>query len=434
MCGGVALVVLACLLNFSIFPAVNPISDTFKASIISTELRKSALEGAIVDRNGLAITQLATTSETMGAVTHDYAYSFLLGYNTTTYGARGLRDTFGTYLYETLDQDSRGATLQLSLDSRLQAFCYDEILAGEEGSVIVLDNKTGAVLAMTSASTVPYSLNELSDFLQESVAVDGSQLDRATQVLDPPGSVFKVITATAALEMPLAEASYVYNDTGAYAISDDVSIYNASHAVYGTLDLQQALSYSSNVYFSYLTESVGYEQMDVTAQSFLLGTDIVLDFATLHSNWTVDNTDPVAYVPCGFGQGSTLVSPTQMCMWMQAIANGGLLCLPHVVDSATSEEVCVYQGQVETLQIMSAETAETMKNLLYNVGEHYDLGDGIAAKTGTAELSDGTCHIYIAGFTDEISFIISKNHGTYGSTLRDPATQLVAFWENLNAI
>ena len=145
-----------------------------------------------------------------------------------------------------------------------------------------------------------------------------------------------------------------------------------------------------------------------TGRSFLLGEDISLDFATLHSNFDLKDYEDNIVATTAFGQGETLVTPLQMAMITQSIANDGEMLKPYLFKS-------VVNGKGKTTQ--DELTAEEIKEVMKEAGESYGLsevgeqGYSIAAKTGTAERGDGTNNAWLVTFApaDDPQYIIVAN-------------------------
>ncbi|MBR2067396.1 MAG: hypothetical protein IJ875_03950, partial [Solobacterium sp.] len=239
--------IILCLLFLTAFgntyliqPSINDDARIAKDLVLYNAVSTYATEGPIYDRNGNIISQNSTL-----AYPENYSYSWLLGYYSTSLGMEnvyGLRGNLKDYLYFLLDKDNVGAKVTLTTDSRIQNYAHESILQGIEGSVIVLDNKTGAILALASQSTVNYDGNDPMFILQSEI--EGSQFRRGTYENDPPGSTFKIITSIAALEKSrdeqLDESFFSFNDTGTYIPEgDQFEIRNYNNIAYGQIGLNE---------------------------------------------------------------------------------------------------------------------------------------------------------------------------------------------------
>ena len=172
-----------------------------KNTITYQTIEDFVVEGDIYDRDGALI--LGNASPGVSAYAENpknYSYAWLLGYYSVNGGIEntfGLRGNLKDYSLFHLDAENKGASITLTTDNRLQNTAY-ALLNGKEGSITVIDNHTGAILALSSQSTVAYDVNDMESLLNSDVP--GSQFRRGTYENDPPGSTFKVITAAAALK------------------------------------------------------------------------------------------------------------------------------------------------------------------------------------------------------------------------------------------
>lgn len=167
-----------------------------KNTITYEAISSYVIEGDIVDRNGNIVMGNASSGvSAVASVPENESYAYLLGYYTVDSGVEntyGLRGSLKDYSLFHLDADNKGATVQLTTDNGLQDYAY-ELLNGQEGSITVIDNDTGAILALASHSTITYDVNDMDSFLNSDV--EGAQYRRGTYENDPPGSTFKMITA-----------------------------------------------------------------------------------------------------------------------------------------------------------------------------------------------------------------------------------------------
>ena len=147
--------------------------------------------------------------------------------------------------------------------------------------------------------------------------------------------------------------------------------------------------------------------------------DISLDFATLHSNFDLKDYEDNIVATTAFGQGETLVTPLQMAMITQSIANDGEMLKPYLFKSVVNGKgKTTQEGKTEKLvKTMDVDTAEEIKEVMKEAGESYGLsevgeqGYSIAAKTGTAERGDGTNNAWLVTFApaDDPQYIIVAN-------------------------
>ncbi len=437
--------VLVCLLFVTFFSGkylVSPILSKDKRATKNTitydAIKNYVIEGDIIDRNSNIIMGNATSgTSSYASYPENESYAYLLGYYSVSSGKEntyGLRGNLKDYSLFHLDSNNKGATVQLTTVNSLQDLAYD-LLNGQEGSVTVIDNQTGAILALASHSTITYDVNDVNSLLLSDV--EGSHYRRGTYENDPPGSTFKIITAAAALEKQQDEGfddSYFnYYDTGTYLPEgSDWTITNYESIAYGEVNLETAMNKSINCYFANLGVQIGADQISKTAKSFKIGSDIEIPFlTTLHSSFDVDSSKADAVAQTAFGQGNTEITPVHLAMIAQAIANDGTMMSPYIVSNITDGKLPLYKYNPKKLsQALDASICDKLKTILHSTAEGYGLDEGtygmVYAKTGTAECANDRIHTYIVGFTENASFCISLNNSDHSYNLYPLAQQLVS--------
>ena len=440
-----------CLLLIAVFggkylvmPMVNKEYKATKNAVTMQAIEGYMAEGSYLDRNGSLIMGGAQPGESaQAAYPMNYSYAWLLGYYSVSSGAEnrfGLRGNLYDYTMFTLDEHDTGATVRLTTENGLQNFAYSSILAGGEGSVVVIDNDSGAILCLASQSTIDYDVNDMNTLLLSDV--EGSQFRRGTYENDPPGSTFKVITAAAALakaeEEDLDESFFDYYDSGTYvAEGSGFEIRNWADYAYGDINLETALNNSVNCYFANLGNLVGMERISQTADRFMIGHDIKIPFlCTISSVMDFGEGTPGDIAQVSFGQGNTEITPLHLALIAQAIANDGAMMSPYVVESVKLGRLPLYTHIRRKLSnCVTTSVDEKLKTIMHSTAVGYGLDEAnygmVYAKTGSAECPDGRIHTYIMGFTDEVSFCISANDSDISYSLYGAAQQLVAYLNSL---
>ena len=234
-------------MKYVIKPFYDPSSQATKNEITYDAIKNYVIEGDIVDGYGNLVSGNASSGvRATTSYPENYSYAWLLGYYSVASGKEnsfGLKGNLKDYSLFTLDSSNKGATTYLTTNTALQDYAYS-LLNGQEGSITVIDNKTGAIRCLTSQSTIDYDVNDTTSLLTSTV--ENSQFRRGTFETDPPGSTFKVITAAAALKKQkdesLDDAFFQYTDTGSYiAPGTDFEITNFGDKVYGDVDLEHFL-------------------------------------------------------------------------------------------------------------------------------------------------------------------------------------------------
>ena len=308
---------------------------------------------------------------------------------------------------------NKGASIETSINPRMQETAY-RMLGGMSGSVVAIEPSTGRILAMVSTPSYDpgaltgHDSSDASRAYQELARrADNPMLNRATSQLYPPGSTFKVVVAAAALESgqysPDSEipagASYTLPGT-AYDMTNATA---AGNGVNGKISMQDALAYSSNTAFSQLGVSLGGKTIADQAKKFGYGSTITLDgtnssgspMRAVASKFPGEQT-PDKIALASIGQGDTLATPLQDAMIAAAVANGGKLMQPTLVDRVRSSDLSVISETTPSVysQTFSADTSQALTQMMEGVTtkSYPDLqipGMQVAAKSGTAQIGAG---------------------------------------------
>lgn len=301
------------------------------------------------------------------------------------------------------------ANIQSIVEKYLKQACIEN-KCSRGGNAIVMNPKTGDILAM--ATYPDYNLNtpftpthisnkdwEKLDFQTKTDTLNSLYRNRVISDPYEPGSIFKIITASVALEENLAtpDKANVYTCKGYQKVSG-VTMWCSHKAGDGSLSLRQALAKSCNPSFIQIAEKIGSTTLYryCEAFGFFDKTGIASIGETTGSFWNLDNVGPIELATMSFGQRFT-ITPLQMITAVCAVANDGILMQPRIVKEVINTDT----GAVTTIQpvqvrqVISKETSETMMNMLESVvtdgtGKYAQVkGYSIAGKTGTSEPSPG---------------------------------------------
>ncbi|MCL2352830.1 MAG: penicillin-binding transpeptidase domain-containing protein [Firmicutes bacterium] len=299
----------------------------------------------------------------------------------------------------------KGNSLVLTLDADVQQAAYDA-LGGRKGAVVVLEPSTGKVLAMVSYPNFdPNTIAADWDKLRGDT--DNSPLlNRASQGMYPPGSVFKIITALAALQSLPDVYGFEYDCKGSGDFGGrTISCFNGT--AHGREDIKRAFAVSCNTFFAALGLRVGPRNLRSAAEAALFNS--TLDFSLEHG----DGSFPLdagaggnEIVETAIGQGRTMTTPLQMALVAAAVANGGIMMKPYVVDrELTAGGYETGNVMPEMLrQAMSAEQARALTEMMTGAVENGTgrnaAPDGVtmAGKTGSAQNPNGADHGWFVGF------------------------------------
>jgi len=306
-----------------------------------------------------------------------------------------------------------GGTLVLSVDAEL-CRAASEALAGRRGTVAVVNYETGELLCAVSSGSYdpanpPKSL--------EGEAYEGVYMHRLFSAAYTPGSVFKLVTAAAAIENLPDLYERVFTCTGSAAYTNGgVSCMKA----HGTLAFEDALADSCNCVFAELASELGGEILSEYCARFgLTGRQTVDRLQTAAGKYTVfpDGTADLAW--SGAGQAEDLLNPASMLRFVAAIANQGSSPALHVLKQS---DILPFGGNV---RLMKTETAEALARVMhYCVVKTYGAdnypGLELYAKSGTAEVGGGAKpHAWFVGFIRNegipLAFVVVVENGGSGS-------------------
>ena len=314
-------------------------------------------------------------------------------------------------------QDGKGGTVKLTIDSELCKTAY-AALGGRKGAVMVMNYKTGEILCMTSSPS--YDSNNIPDLTFDKY--DGVYINRCINGLYAPGSVFKIITLAAAIENIYDLSIRQFYCEGSFVVGDS---HIKCSGVHGTQTIEQAFANSCNCAFGQLSLELGGETLQKHAKS--LGITVSHDISgidTAAGNFIAEDDDTADLAWSGIGQADDMISPFSLLRVVSAIANGGDLKTPILLSGERSG------GK----NLMSAATADKLADMMsYNVTWRYGTynfpGLSLCAKTGTAELDDGTSHAWFAGFLDDTSnplaFVVIAERSGSGFSVAAPIANTV---------
>ncbi|MEG1633819.1 MAG: penicillin-binding transpeptidase domain-containing protein [Oscillospiraceae bacterium] len=362
--------------------------------------------GVITDRNGITL----YSSEGEGPrFAEDWSTRVscyhLVGDVNGSVGTGALRQ-FSDKLsgYNFITGTSKGKTVELTVDSALNIAAYSA-LGGRNGAVMVMDYTTGEILCMVSTPAEDPANPSANP-------ADGTYLNKCISATYVPGSVFKLVTLAAAIEnIPdLAERSFFC------AGSAEVGGWKLNcTGAHGNQPIEKALANSCNCAFGELSLELGADKIAEYAEKFGLTSAHGLDgIATAAGSFKKAPADTIDLAWSGIGQYEDLVSPYAMLRYVAAVANGGELWEPTLLG---------HGFMAKPTKMLAKETADKIAAMMdYNVksayGEWTFPGLPICAKTGTAELGDGTSHSWFTGFLKDeahpYAFVVMIEHGGVG--------------------
>ena len=342
--------------------------------------------------------------------------------------------------------DSIYTTLDMTFQEQVQ-----KDLEGFTGAIVVMEVNSGKILAMASSPTFDPNLFDTNNYNSGYMLGDeinsGALLDRATQGTYPLGSVFKMVTMAAALQTgafnteETYDCGYTYTDLPGFTLYDWT--YDKGYPPSGTLNISEALMRSCDIWFYHIGQSMyerGYtEDVSKMARAFGFGSPTGIDELDEAAGNMPNPTDVFAATQMAIGQGEMLVTPLQVVRYIAAIANGGTLYRPQVVDKITDPDgnvVTSFTPEVQGTVPISAENLKVIQDAMKSVVANprgtaqyqmVGLGVPIYGKTGTASNSGEDPHAWFAGYTaannpdlpDIAIAVIAENAGE-GSDIAAP--------------
>ncbi|MDO4536573.1 MAG: FtsW/RodA/SpoVE family cell cycle protein [Coriobacteriales bacterium] len=382
--------------------------------------------GAIITSDGQTLAESVENDD--GTFSREYPNGSVaphtVGYLSAQYGATGVESrlndalrgsanysNWSGVLYSLAGVQTPGASVVLTLNYQMQQAVEATLASyGYKGAIVVLDPSTGAILAKGSYPT--FDLNDIGAVIA-SGDNSGPLVDRCTQ-LYTPGSTYKIITLSAALDTGRATLDTVFSAPASMDIGGQV-VTNDQDAEYGDLDLRSALAYSANTAFGQLGTQVGPSDLVRYSNAFGYGTTIGQDFdcnSSLMPNPAEMTEWETAWAACGqpVGEHASPAGPQttvmQNAVMVAAIANKGTVMNPYVVDHVLSPEgATVASTSPKSLgQAISAQTAAQVGEAMLGVvtsgtgiGAQVD-GYLVAGKTGTAQVGSESVNSLFVGY------------------------------------
>lgn len=341
-----------------------------------------------------------------------------------------------------------GSDVILTVDSRMQLIVEDALQrlvrnvralngdsAATSASVVIMDPDNGQVLSLANYPTFNLS-TYYEDYDILSKDESSPYVNRAIAGLYPPGSTFKMVTATAALETGAVNASTIYDCTGRYTYYNDYQPACFNSTAHGEVDVIEAIKRSCNSYFFDAVRLTGIDKLVSYAELYGFGSVTGIELSgelpgiiagpeyrySQDGTWNSGDT-----LLAGIGQSDNLVTPMQLAVYTSAVANGGTRYTPHIVhsvrDSLTGE--ILQQSVPEGVSLgISASTMQLIRDGMYACaqeqgGSAYNsfadyTATTVCAKTGTAEYASELPTALLVGYAPaedpEIAFVVVVEH------------------------
>ncbi len=331
----------------------------------------------------------------------------------------------GLHLVLTIDE-----TIQYIAEQALEK-AYQKYQA-QSASIIVMDTRTGEILAWANRPT--YNLENYA------AASPLSRTNRVMSYVYEPGSVFKVVTAVAALEEGrFSEKDKIFCENGRYKIANNIL---TDHHPYGMLTFNQVFGFSSNIGVAKIAQRLGPDIIYKYGRRLRFGIKTGMDLQGEVSGWlkapALWSKTTIGAIPIGY---EVTVTPLQLVCMMTAIANKGIYLRPFVVKYIKNgDDQIIKSFEPQTVdRVVSEETARRVTEILKGVveegtGQHARIqGVEVAGKTGTARkviqgsYSEGKYYATFAGFAPAdnprvaVIVVVDEPHPSYfGGTVAAP--------------
>lgn len=341
-------------------------------------------------------------------------YAPVTGYYSINYGAGGLERAEDDVLNGSdprlfvrrlsdmvTGRDPRGGNVKLTIDPKVQKAAYDLMTQrGYTGAVVAMEPKTGRILAMVS--TPSYDPNQLATHgTDQNKAWDAYSKDKNNPMLNraisenyPPGSTFKIVTATAALESGIGPDTQISTAPNVQLPGTNTTLENYGGETCPGNTFKDALAHSCNVPFATFAGQLGADKMKAAAVNFGIGqTDLTVPMRVVGS--TVGPLDsPGALYQSGIGQRDVRLTPLQDCLLSATVANNGYAMKPQLIQSILAPDLSTVENvdpeQLTGKPALSPENDKILTDMMI-ASESFTKGGGkndalkIASKTGTAE-------------------------------------------------
>lgn len=314
---------------------------------------------------------------------------------------------------------SPGSNITYTLDAKLCSAAY-LAMNGRKGTVGVYNYKTGELLCMVSLPS--FDPENRPDVESNPDKYEGVYINRLLSAAYTPGSVFKLVTAAAAIDHLDNTETRVYQCQGKQIINGAEVTCPKTH---GNVTLEQALAQSCNIAFAEISLELGGKTLQKYAEKAGFNAALNVDgIRTGIGRVDVSEAEGGDLAWAGIGQYSDTANPLSFMAYMGAIANEGIRVTPKLIRDSGLLSALPGDG-IQEKRILSSETASRLGAMMRNnvtevYGENQFKGLALCAKSGTAEVGEGKKpHSWFAGFLDRedypLAFVVVVENGGSGS-------------------
>lgn len=415
---GLFFLVIGYFTNFMINQSSEVINNAYNQR--QDLLAQQIVRGDIISSDGKVLAH--TTTDKAGKETRVYPYKNVFVHIVGQFnkGKTGLESSENFHLLtsnngtiskvfkELSGEKNIGDNIVTTLDTNLQQAAYDA-LGNRRGAVVVMEPSSGKILAMVSKPDYdPNKIDSIWNSLVENGNNDSALLNRATQGLYPPGSTFKILTALEYIRENPNYEEYEYDCEGK-GIFNSVTINCYNNKKHGEEDLMHSFAKSCNASFANIGTTLKMSSFKKLCETFLFNTALPTNIPSKKSSFVLSGSTDPSFIPqTVIGQGQTQITPLHNAMIAAAIANGGVMMKPYVVDSIENQSGSVIKKYLPEISgaVMSPEEAEILTTFMeetVNSGTATSLNNKsytVAGKTGSAEHTQGKpAHAWFVGFS-----------------------------------
>ncbi len=416
------------------------------------KLQEKTTRGRILAADGSVLAQ--TLVDGNGEETRNYPYANVFAHVVGTAGINksGLEasnendmlmsnaNPFSRAINELKNVKNPGDDVVTTLNTQLQQVAYNA-LGSNQGVVIAIEPSTGKVLAMVSKPD--YDPNTLAANYESIISDTQSKvlLNQATQGLFTPGSIFKICTTLEYIRENPNYENYSYTCQGNISLSDgrggtqSLSCYH--NTVHGTQNLIQSFSNSCNASFANIGTTLSAGSFSDLANTLLFNQKLPTSIPHLQSSFKLDGSDSDWLTGAtAIGQGNTTMTPLHAAMITSAVANGGVLMEPYLVNNIKSSDGSTVKkympksyGNLMTTSEASILTAMMVATVNSGTATALSgMGYSVAGKTGTAEIDNYGNNAWFVGFAPvenpQIAIcVLVENASTSSSYIAVPIAQ-----------
>ena len=442
----VFLILIIYMVYFMNTKSTTYISSAYNSTRIDA-LSENIVRGSILSSDGTVLAY--TDVDDDGSETRVYPYSnvfaHVVGFDTN--GKSGIESAYDFNLLvsheffitqivnDLKNEKNSGDSLVTTLDVEMQQLAYDA-LGNYDGAVVAIEPDTGRIICMVSKPDFdPNTIASVWDSLAEESSESSVLVNRVTQGLYPPGSVFKIFTTLEYYrENGQSWDEYSYTCTSSITVGD-TTIHCYGNSVHGQEDMTESFAHSCNTSFANIGLDLNLTKFAGLCDKLMFNKSLDFVLPTSKSSFTLEKSASDGLImQTAIGQGDTLVTPLHMALIASAIANDGTLMEPYLVDSiqnASGATVTTYSPEKKK-RLLNKKQVKYLKDLMRAVVTE-GTGTALASdsytaygKTGTAEFNSAKdSHAWFVGFAnnsdgDELAIAVIVEDSGAGSTYAVP--------------